>query len=109
MYASHVWAPSLTYGRVLRPQLELFRHPQLEKHWRHLQRKEAKAAKQEGHVPMTETPQVTFLPSLVDEFAIILQEVVSGDGDDRGDASKIAYCEVRTSLCVSSPCAHRWH
>lgn len=36
--------------------------PQLAKHWRHLAKKEAKAAQQEGHVPVHQRPEATFLP-----------------------------------------------
>ena len=79
---------SLSPGRL---QVELVRHPQLEKHWKHLQRKEAKAAKQPGYVPLTDTPQVAFLPALLDDFVGTLQEAVGADGS--ADAHKVAYCE----------------
>ena len=82
------------------PQLELAQHPQLEKHWRYLQKKEAKAAKLPGHVPTTQTPAVTFLPGLVQEFLDTLQSVAPPGGDV--DAPQLTYCEARARCC----CVH---
>ena len=52
---------ALSRGRL---QLELHDQPQLAKHWKHLAKKEAKAAAaaQEGHVPVQQRPEATFLP-----------------------------------------------
>ncbi len=54
-------------------QLELQSQEMLAKHWRHLAKKEAKAAKaakEAGteHVPAAETPEATFLPRLLADF-----------------------------------------
>ena len=78
-------------------QLELAHHPQLEKHWRYLQRKEAKAAKQHGHVPNTQQPAARFVPELVEEFLQTLRIAVA-DGDHVDGATR-AYCEVRACAC----------
>lgn len=87
---------ALSAGRL---QQELARNPQLAKHWKFLQRKDAKAAKQPGHVPMAVDPQVTFLPAIVDHFLALLAD----SGEEReGGADPVAltdqglaYCEAR--------------
>ncbi len=58
---------------ILLLQLELQSQEMLAKHWRHLAKKEAKAAKaakEAGteHVPAAETPEATFLPRLLADF-----------------------------------------
>lgn len=94
-----LWS-ALSPGRL---QLELARNPQLAKHWKFLQRKEAKAAKQPGHVPMERDPQVTFLPALVDHFVALLAD--AGEEREGGaepvalTAQGLAYCEVRGRVC----------
>jgi hypothetical protein len=95
--------PRLTSRHALH-KLELAQHPQLEKHWRYLQRKEAKAAKQPGHVPIAQQQQVVFLPNLVDEFLAMLPAAVTGAG--AVDAAKLAYCEVRAAHALSSHAAY---
>ena len=80
---------------LARPQLELAQHPQLEKHWRYQQRKEAKASKTPGHVPAAQQPSAVFLPELVQEFLATLQATITDKGDV--DAPCLAYCEVRAS------------
>jgi intron-binding protein aquarius len=79
-------------------QLELAQHPQLDKHWRHQQRKDAKAAKQPGYVPMAQQPAAVFLPGLVDEFLATLQAVVTSGGEV--DAQRLAYCERFTEFLI---------
>jgi len=86
---------ALSPGRL---QLELARHPQLEKHWRHQQRKEAKASKSPGHVAVARTPQVTFLPALLDEFLATLQAAVAPGGE--ADGPSAAYCERFVELLI---------
>ena len=54
-------------------QLELQSQEMLTKHWRHLAKKEAKAAKAAKdagtqHVPAAETPEATFIPLLLADF-----------------------------------------
>ncbi len=50
-------------------QNELRAFPQLDKHWRSLMKKEAKAAKAgKGHVPLSQRPEAAFVPGLIDEF-----------------------------------------
>lgn len=94
----------MSSGQIFPPpaQLELAHHPQLDKHWKFLQRKDAKAAKQPGHVLMARDPQVTFLPALVDHFlGLIADPGADGDGDGDGEGAVpaalteqgLAYCE----------------
>jgi hypothetical protein len=64
----------------------------LEKHWRHQQRKDAKASKQPGYIPIALQPAAVFLPGLVDEFLSALQAVVTSSGEV--NAPQLAYCEV---------------
>ncbi len=45
-----------------RPWLLCTSAPQLAKHWKHLAKREAKAAKEEGHVPVQQRPEAAFLP-----------------------------------------------
>lgn len=50
--------------------MELHGQSNLAKHWKHLAKKEAKAAKKEGdsYTAITSRPEVTFIPSLLSEF-----------------------------------------
>lgn len=102
-----LWS-ALSPGRL---QLELARNPQLAKHWKFLQRKEAKAAKQPGFVPMAQDPQVTFLPALVDHFLGLLAESgaeAEGGGEPAAlTAQGLAYCEVRGSNIALLLCSAR--
>lgn len=86
---------ALSPGRL---QLELARNATLEKHWRHAQRKEAKAAKQAGHTPVSATVSATFLPSLVDLFVNTARDAVGGDGG--ADAHTLALLERCLELFV---------
>ncbi|PSC68726.1 Intron-binding aquarius [Micractinium conductrix] len=89
---------ALSRGRL---QLELHDQPQLAKHWRHLAKREAKAAAQEGHVPVALRPEAAFLPGLLDEFLAVVQGVVpAGAMEEEGDAAPkpldrqaLLYCE----------------
>jgi intron-binding protein aquarius len=87
---------SLSPGRL---QLELAALPQVEKHWRSLLRRESKAAQQEGHVPVSQQPQVAFLPSLINDFLAELGEAVDASGV--ACALKAAYCEARARARLS--------
>ena len=91
--------PSCSYGEAaLKPlvllQLELQSQEMLAKHWRHLAKKEAKAAKAAkesgtAHVPAAETPEATFLPRLLSDFLQVCMPM-------RG----IITCSIRcTQLC----------
>lgn len=70
--------PSCSHGTAaLKPllllQLELQSQEMLAKHWRHLAKKEAKAAKAAkeagmAHTPAADTPEATFLPRLLSDF-----------------------------------------
>ncbi|KAG2449906.1 hypothetical protein HYH02_000012 [Chlamydomonas schloesseri] len=76
---------ALSPGRL---QLELHAHEALAKHWKAAAKKEAKAAAKkskkggeggeggEGYVPVTQRPETRFLPSLLDEFLSVLDQVV---------------------------------
>jgi len=64
---------ALSPGRL---QLELHALPQLAKHWKHLLKKEAKAAKVPGYLPPQQRPEAGFLPALLDEFADALGRCV---------------------------------
>ena len=104
---------NLSSGRL---QLELSKNAQLEKHWRYLMKKEAKAVKAAAkggapHVPLRERPDATWLPVLIDEFLKICEgalasgeqsgEVVEGagtaenggGGNGRKRRQSIQYCE----------------
>ncbi|EFN59246.1 hypothetical protein CHLNCDRAFT_29663 [Chlorella variabilis] len=104
---------ALSRGRL---QLELHDQPQLAKHWRHLAKKEAKAAQQEGHVPVHQRPEATFLPgkpwpqagqsSLLTEYLEVLSAVVPEEqameedgqeaavgGSGKLDRQALLYCE----------------
>ena len=84
---------NLSEGRL---QVELRNNAQLEKHWRYLQKKHAKAAKNAAKenrpppVPIAETLEATWLPELVDDFFTICEGAVAGDKVDR-DA--VRFCE----------------
>ena len=58
---------SLSPGRL---ELELHAHPELVRHWKHLAKKEAKAAKASGdsHIPITQRMEATFIPRLLYSF-----------------------------------------
>ena len=84
---------NLSEGRL---RVELRNNAQLEKHWRYLQKKQAKAAKNAAKenrpppVPIAETPEATWLPELVDDFFTVCEGAVAGDKVDR-DA--VRFCE----------------
>lgn len=82
----------LSPGRL---ELELATHPQLDKHWRHAQRKEARAAKQPGHVAARDGAGATFLPALVDQF---LREL--GAAGDHSDAPTLRLLERTVELMI---------
>lgn len=79
---------SLSKGRL---QLELHEHPQLTRHWKHLNKKETKAAQQEGYVPILERSEGGFIPSLLSDFLATLQAAVSESGEANPVA--VSYCE----------------
>ncbi|KAL4443940.1 hypothetical protein ABPG75_011677 [Micractinium tetrahymenae] len=89
---------ALSRGRL---QLELHDQPQLAKHWKHLAKREAKAAKEEGHVPVQQRPEAAFLPGLLDEFLVVLQGAVPAPAEGGEEAAAPAkldrqallYCE----------------
>ena len=82
---------ALSPGRL---QLELAHNAQLEKHWRALQRKEAKAAKAGGGEASAAAKAAAFLPGLVDDFLQLLQQDC-GPAADQGALSErgLPYCE----------------
>lgn len=49
----------VTHATRLSPN---FPTPQLAKHWKHLAKREGKAAKAEGYVPVQQRPEAAFLP-----------------------------------------------
>lgn len=50
-------------------QLELHAHEQLDKAWRRLAKREAKAVQSESaHTPAAKQPEAVFLPEMLDEF-----------------------------------------
>ena len=50
-------------------QLELHAHEQLDKAWRRLAKREAKAAQSDSaHTPAAKQPEAIFLPEMLDEF-----------------------------------------
>lgn len=50
-------------------QLELHAHEQLDKAWRRLAKRDAKAAQADtAHVPAAKQPEAIFLPDMLDEF-----------------------------------------
>ena len=80
-----LWA-NLSPGRL---QLELSKNAQLEKHWRYLMKKEAKAVKAAAkggapHVPLSQRPDATWLPALVDEFLNICEGALGGGNNAEG-------------------------
>jgi hypothetical protein len=75
---------ALSRGRL---QLELHAQPQLAKHWRHLAKKEAKAAAQEGHVPVQSRPEATFVPALLSDFLAVLADAVPAEHGENGGAA----------------------
>jgi len=89
---------ALSPGRL---QLELASLPQVEKHWRSLLRRESKAAKQDGQAPLAQQPQVAFLPSLLDDFLVLLGEAVGSAGE--ADPPRVAYCEARARTSRLTP------
>lgn len=92
-----LWA-NLSSGRL---QLELQDNAQLEKHWRYLMKKEAKAAKaaaKEGSPappPLKDRPESAWLPTLVDDFLSLCERATgSSDAIDTGvDAAAVSFCE----------------
>ena len=54
---------------VMHLQLELHAHEQLDKAWRRLAKRDAKAAQADSaHVPAAKQPEAVFLPGMLDEF-----------------------------------------
>ena len=54
---------------ALSMQLELHAHEQLDKAWRRLAKREAKAVQSNSaHTPAAKQPEAVFLPELLDEF-----------------------------------------
>ena len=50
-------------------QLELHAHEQLDKAWRRLAKRDAKAAQSDtAHVPAAKQPEAVFLPDMLEEF-----------------------------------------
>lgn len=82
---------ALSPGRL---QLELHAHPQLTRHWKHLAKKEGKAAAAagEGYVPIQYRSEVTFLPSLISDFFGRLAAATEGTTGN-ADAPAVRYCE----------------
>eukprot|EP00898_Chlorokybus_atmophyticus_P006825 jgi/Chlat1/7143/Chrsp57S06803 len=97
----------LSPGRL---QTELSASPQLEKHWRYLQKKEVKAKKSANYVPPSERPETFFIPSFIHEFLELLDTVVNsgtsnggssheangsydGGGNATVQAASLLYCE----------------
>mmetsp|Transcript_15961 Transcript_15961/g.37841 ORF Transcript_15961/g.37841 Transcript_15961/m.37841 type:complete len:1392 (+) Transcript_15961:941-5116(+) len=85
---------NLSQGRL---KVELQGQTSLAKHWKHLAKKEAKAAKKEGdaHVPITERPEVTFIPEMVDDFLEELELVpeAAEEGKKSGSRARLLFCE----------------
>jgi intron-binding protein aquarius len=86
---------NISAGRL---QLELKHNPSLEKHWRYLLKKEAKAKKSAGDafVPQESKPEVWFLPLLCDEFVDTLEKAVVVDevtGVETVEPKASLYCE----------------
>jgi intron-binding protein aquarius len=75
---------ALSPGRL---QLELASNPQLDKHWKHLLKREAMATRG----PQRAAAEV--LPGLLDGFVSTLRATVSTSGEL--NAGNVAYCEVR--------------
>ena len=86
-----------------RLKLELGKHPGLDKHWRHLQKKQAKALKaaaKEGKpapVPLKDTTEARWLPRLIDDFLRAARDAVV-DGDF--DCDRILFCERCLELLI---------
>jgi len=94
---------NLSQGRL---KVELHGQSNLAKHWKHLAKKEAKAAKKEGdsYTAITSRPEVTFIPSLLSEFLEVLQSLSlpePGSGKPK-QTTKITllYCERFVELLV---------
>jgi intron-binding protein aquarius len=69
---------ALSRGRL---QLELHEQEPLAKRWRHMIKKDAKAAaKDAGHVPLKEKPEATFFAGMLDEFLTTLSTLVPSNG-----------------------------
>ena len=74
---------------------------QLAKHWRHLAKKEAKAAQQDGYVPVAQRLEAAFLPSLLSEFLGVLAGIAPDAMEEDGlvvdsgnvDRQALLYCE----------------
>lgn len=71
---------SLSAGRL---QLEMHSQPTLVKHWKHLVKKEGKAAGKPDYLPPKQRPESAFLPGLLEEFLSVLDQVC-----DQGVKSK---------------------
>lgn len=66
LYCPHV---ELSTRRQLTVQLELHAHEQLDKAWRRLAKREAKAVQANAaHTPAAKQPEAVFLPEMLDEF-----------------------------------------
>ncbi|DBB15126.1 TPA: hypothetical protein ACH3X3_004135 [Trebouxia sp. C0006] len=64
---------ALSEGRL---QLELHAHEQLDKAWRRLAKRDAKAAQADpAHVPAAKQPEAVFLPDMLEEFLQVLDDV----------------------------------
>ena len=60
---------SAAVEHCLSVQLELHAHEQLDKAWRRLAKRDAKAAQSDSaHVPAAKQPEAVFLPEMLDEF-----------------------------------------
>eukprot|EP00854_Cymbomonas_tetramitiformis_P019254 gene19254-23016_t len=70
-------------------QVELKANPQLEKHWRYLERKEKKAAKQAGYTPPAERAETWFIPALLAEFQQVLENAVLEVQEEEGEEAEV--------------------
>jgi intron-binding protein aquarius len=92
---------NLSEGRL---QLELRATPALEKHWKNLAKKDAKAAKLPDYTPPDARPETWFVPAMFAEFldvmqaAVVTEEAAEGEPVATGhvttaDTAAVLYCE----------------
>ena len=91
----------LSAGRL---QMELSRNSNLEKHWRHLQKKQGKAAKKAleagkpAPIALAETVEATWLTDLVRDFLQTCENAVDSNG--KVDSNAVRNCERFLELLI---------
>lgn len=85
---------ALSQGRL---QLELHAHEQLDKAWRRLAKRDAKAVQSDpAYTPAAKQPEAVFLPQMLDEFLQVLDEVAPEADTDAMEEAEAEVADLAT-------------